>query len=69
MITKCSSFNSILFYLPWLYTAIISARKLGLPVWAYPSAAALFTCLFGTCEPHTHANLYHLQFRILRTPI
>ncbi|GAB5360527.1 hypothetical protein AAMO2058_000635900 [Amorphochlora amoebiformis] len=49
MITKCSSFNSILFYLPWLYTAIISARKLGLPVWAYPSAAALFTCLFGTC--------------------
>eukprot|EP00466_Bigelowiella_natans_P009115 jgi/Bigna1/133797/aug1.22_g8505 len=47
MITKCSSLNSVMFYVPWLYTSMMSAKRLGLPWWAYPSAAGLLQMLYG----------------------
>mmetsp|Transcript_14436 Transcript_14436/g.19257 ORF Transcript_14436/g.19257 Transcript_14436/m.19257 type:complete len:178 (-) Transcript_14436:1051-1584(-) len=36
MITPCSSINSVLFYIPWLYTSIESARRMDLNPICYP---------------------------------
>mmetsp|Transcript_20685 Transcript_20685/g.36753 ORF Transcript_20685/g.36753 Transcript_20685/m.36753 type:complete len:309 (-) Transcript_20685:32-958(-) len=47
MITKCSSFNSVLYYAPWMYTAIQSATRLDLPWWAFPSGVGLLQFLYG----------------------
>eukprot|EP00467_Chlorarachnion_reptans_P023908 CAMPEP_0114515310 /NCGR_PEP_ID=MMETSP0109-20121206/16664_1 /TAXON_ID=29199 /ORGANISM="Chlorarachnion reptans, Strain CCCM449" /LENGTH=321 /DNA_ID=CAMNT_0001695499 /DNA_START=5 /DNA_END=970 /DNA_ORIENTATION=- len=47
MITKCSSLNSVLYYVPWIYTALATAKRMNLPWWAYPSAVGMLQGLFG----------------------
>jgi len=49
MISPCSSINSVLFYIPWLYTSIEGAKKLNLHIAAYPFAVGLLQLGFGAC--------------------
>mmetsp|Transcript_13627 Transcript_13627/g.19985 ORF Transcript_13627/g.19985 Transcript_13627/m.19985 type:complete len:376 (-) Transcript_13627:353-1480(-) len=48
MITPCSSINSVLFYIPWLYTSIESARRMDLNPICYPFVVGFLVFGFGT---------------------
>ena len=47
-VTPCSSVNSLLFYIPWIYTSIEAATKLQLGSLAFPFAVGLLQFGFGT---------------------
>ena len=46
-ITPCSSVNSVLFYVPWIYTSLEAARRLRLHPLAFPFAVGLLQFGFG----------------------
>ncbi|GMH61635.1 hypothetical protein TrLO_g9921 [Triparma laevis f. longispina] len=47
MVSPCSSINSVLFYVPWTYTSIESARRLDLHPIAFPFVVGLLQIGFG----------------------
>ena len=47
MVTPCSSINSVLFYVPWIYTSLEAARRLNLRPAAFPLAVGLLQIGFG----------------------
>lgn len=47
MVTPCSSINSILFYVPWIYTSLEAARRLDFPPSSFPFLVGLLQFGFG----------------------
>jgi hypothetical protein len=46
-LTPCSSLNSVFYYGPWMYLALLGASALGFSGWSQPSAVATLQLLWG----------------------